>query len=386
MGGDRTPEYDIIIIGSGLAGYTLVKELRKQDKEQGVLIVTKDDGHYYSKPLLSTGLSKNKTPEQLSVANNKTMASQLNATVLTFSEVEKVDSQSQSIYLSGEQFFYQKLVFATGASCNRLNIPGFNAKGVMSINDLMDYRNFREQLRGKQNIVIMGAGLIGCEYANDLLATDCQVTLVEPASTSLHGLVSEIAGNALVAGLSQSGVSFKFNDYVTKIEQTENGLLLTLNSGNTLEAELVISAVGLRPNIALATEAGIKSDKGILVDRTLASSVKNVFALGDCAQVEGKVLTYVLPLMACARALAKTLCGETTQVSYGVMPIATKTPACPVVVYPPLSNQGHWEFEGEGANIKGLFKDNNHLLGFVLTGEFVNQKQALSKLAQPIHA
>ena len=89
--------------------------------------------------------------------------------------------------------------------------------------------------------------------------------------------------------------------------------------------------------------------------------------------------------MASARALAKTLSGELTEVTYGVMPVATKTPACPVVVVTPLANTGEWTFEQDGQNIKGLFKDGDQIHGFVLTGDFASEKQALAKVTSKIH-
>jgi len=119
----------------------------------------------------------------------------------------------------------------------------------------------------------------------------------------------------------------------------------------------------------------------------LETNFDDIYALGDAAEVDGHVLLYVLPLMACARALAKTLAGERTSVSYGVMPVATKTPACPVVVSPPLTEDGTWEVEQDGLNTRGLFYDKDRqLLGFVLTGDYVSEKQSLSKLASGIHS
>jgi len=143
----------------------------------------------------------------------------------------------------------------------------------------------------------------------------------------------------------------------------------------------VVSAIGLRPRVDLAAAAGLQTGRGIVVDRHLQTSHANIFALGDCAEVDGLNLLYVMPLMSCARALAQTLAGNPTAVSYGPMPITVKTPVCPLVVSPvPRGMEGVWTVEGQGADIKALCRDTSgNLLGYALTGTAVMEKMALNK-------
>ena len=124
-----------------------------------------------------------------------------------------------------------------------------------------------------------------------------------------------------------------------------------------------------------------------MVNRALETSALDVYALGDCAEVDGHVLLYVLPLMACSRALAKTLLGDRTEVSYGTMPVMIKTPCCPTAVCPPPSEaEGSWDVEQDGSNVKALFKSpGGDVLGFAVTGSYAMEKQALSKEVPPIH-
>ncbi|MAL34169.1 MAG: FAD-dependent oxidoreductase, partial [Marinobacter sp.] len=166
-----------------------------------------------------------------------------------------------------------------------------------------------------------------------------------------------------------------------------SGVELTLGNGEQFQADLVVSAVGLRPRTELALEAGIRSGRGIQVNRALETSAPDVFALGDCAEVDGRVLLYVLPLMACARALAKTLAGTRTEVSYGTMPVMVKTPCCPTAVCPPpMDAEGEWQVEQDGADVKALFRSpDGDTLGFAVTGRFALEKQTLAKEVPPIH-
>ena len=371
----------IIVLGSGLAGYSLVREFRKLDKETPVLMITQDDGHSYSKPMLSTGFTKNKTADDLSMADPGKMASQLNVSIRNFSTVTKIDTQNEQVLLGEEALGYQKLVLALGAQVKKLNFPGSDHPKVISINNLMDYRAFRDQLQPNQHVLIMGAGLIGCEYANDLLIGGYQVSVVDPSETAMNGLIPAEAGTALSQGLQQAGAHFHFGNYVQHIEELDDGqLCATLHSGKKVLADLIISAVGLKPDLHLAEAADIEGRQGILTNPYLETSKNNVFALGDCAETLEAVRLYVLPLMASARALAKTLSGEKTAVNFGVMPIATKTPACPVVTVPPPNTKGDWQFSTHERGLIGRYYDASEKLnGFVLTGDALSEKTKLIK-------
>ena len=168
----------------------------------------------------------------------------------------------------------------------------------------------------------------------------------------------------------------------------EKGVTVTLDTGETIAADLVVSAVGVRPRTALAESAGLKVNRGVVTNRALETSATNVYALGDCAEVDGHVLVYVAPLMAAARALGKTLAGESTDVAYPAMPVTIKTPACPVVVSPPAAGaEGEWVINADGSSVKCEFRNSaGDLLGFALTGDATREKMALQKELPPILA
>ena len=183
------------------------------------------------------------------------------------------------------------------------------------------------------------------------------------------------------AALEEKGATFHFGPLATEVNRAGEGYTVTLNNGDTIEADAVLCAVGVKPRTSLASEAGIEVNRGIVTDRQLRTTAPNVYAMGDCAEVAGHVLVYVAPLMAAARALAATLAGEATDVSYPAMPVAIKTPACPVVVSPPAKDaEGEWLFEGDAPDIKALFRSGEgELLGFALTGQAVKERMALAK-------
>lgn len=383
-----TTEAPIVIVGTGLSGYSLAREIRKQDKDVPIVMVTADDGFSYSKPMLSTGFTKGKGAEELAQASADAMTEQLNLELRTFATVTGLDAEAHELLIGDERLRYSKLVLAWGADVIRLAIEGDGQEFVYSINDLMDYRAFREALAGKKRVAIMGAGLIGCEFANDLRNGEVEVDVIAPSDVLMPGLLPPPAADAVKSALTGLGVRFHLETVVDRIDRAGEGVRLTLSNGETLEADLVISAVGLRPRTGLAEAAGLSTNRGIVVNRALETSAPDVYALGDCAEVDGHVLLYVLPLMACARALARTLLSERTEVAYGTMPVMIKTPCCPTAVCPPPSGaEGDWDVEQDGHDVRALFKGaDGSVLGFAVTGRFAVEKQALSKEVPPIHS
>ncbi len=374
----------VVVIGSGLAGYGLVRELRRKDEGVAITVLTSDGGEGYSKPMISTGYTKDLNADKLAAQSAEELAEQLNVTVRTRTRVASIDTQTQTVRLEGgETLPYSELVLALGAELIRPPIGGDAAEDVLGVNDLDDYRRFQDLLaaKGAKKVAIIGAGLIGCEFTNDLLNGGFTVEAVDPMGLCLPTLLPEQSGRAVQAALEEKGATFHFGPLATEVNRAGEGYTVTLNNGDTIEADAVLCAVGVKPRTALASEAGIEVNRGIVTDRQLRTNAPNVYAMGDCAEVAGHVLVYVAPLMAAARALAATLAGEATDVSYPAMPVAIKTPACPVVVSPPAKDaEGEWHFEGDAPDIKALFRSGaGELLGFALTGQAVKERMALAK-------
>jgi rubredoxin-NAD+ reductase len=285
---------------------------------------------------------------------------------------------------------YGKLVLAVGADVIRPPIEGDGLERVYSVNDLLDYDDFRKAVakNNVKKVCIIGAGLIGCEFTNDLLNGGFQVEAIDPMPYCLPTLLPEAAGRAVQRALEEKGAKFHFGPLVTQVNKHGDGVAVSLNDGTVVEADMVVSAVGVRPRTDLAKASGLEVNRGVVTDRLLQTSAANVYALGDCAEVSGHVLVYVAPLMAAARALGKTLAGEPTQVSYPAMPVTIKTPACPVVVAPPaVDAPGEWTIAEDGNNVKAEFRNaSGELLGFALTGEATREKMALQKELPPILA
>ncbi|MEM9254418.1 MAG: FAD-dependent oxidoreductase [Pseudomonadota bacterium] len=382
----------VVILGTGLAGYGVAKEFRKHDADTPLILITSDDGHSYSKPMLSTGFTRGQGAQDLQQADAGDMGQQLKASVWTMTKVDEIDTANQLLKFGDDKsaLHYGKLVLAVGAQVIQPPIEGDALDRVYSVNDLLDYADFRTAIEqnGVKKVCIIGGGLIGCEYTNDLLNGGFDVEVVDPLGYCLPTLLPEAAGKAVQAALEEKGARFHFGPLVTAVNKSGDGVSVSLNSGESIEADLVVSAVGVRPRTELASASGIETGRGIVTNRMLETNVANVYAMGDCAEVDGHVLVYVAPLMAAAKALGKTLAGEPTPLTYPAMPVTIKTPACPVVVSPPAQGaDGDWTIEADGTSVNAQFRGSGgELLGFALTGDAIKQKMALQKELPPIMA
>ena len=371
----------VVIVGSGLAGYAAARELRKLNTQIPITILSADHGGFYSKPMLSNALSSGKTPASILNSDAVQMASQLKILIRSYCRVAAIDQSEGAVTLAdGEKIFYDQLVLALGADQVRLPLQGDGVAKILTINDLDDYQSFREALIGKKRITIIGAGLIGCEFANDLVATGYQVNVIDISAQPLGRLLPPAAGAFIQQKLEAAGVVFHLNTATQAVDQVQERLRLTLTNGESIESDLVLSSVGLRPRIQLAEAAGMQVNRGIVVNRLLQTQFANIYALGDCAEIESKVLPFVMPITHAARALAATLAGNPTFVHYPAMPVMVKTPACPTVVSPPdFSVSGEWHVEADKDGVKALYRDEaGNLLGYALLGAATKEKNHLT--------
>jgi rubredoxin---NAD+ reductase len=386
----------LIVIGSGLAGWTTVREFRKLDPHTEVHLITADNGDFYAKPTLSNAYAQKRLPAQLVTTPATKMAETLNVRLHAHCRVTQLDTAAHTLTMvqdgASTTVPYRQVVLATGAQPIRVPLEGTAAGAVRSVNTLDDYAAFHQELGvdasasepTARHVVIMGAGLIGCEFANDLRHAGVAVTVVDPAPRPLSALVPQAVGEALQAALAAVGVEWRLGTTVTRVDtRAEGGVLVTLAQGESLHADLVLSAIGLRADTALALAAGVVCDRGVVVDALLQTSAPDVYALGDNAQyasASSRTLPYVMPIMNAARALAATLAGTPTPLLFPLMPVSVKTPALPLVVAPP--NPGHtgqWQ-TGDGVGLWQFVDGAGVQRGFVLAGAGTSRRMEQSKL------
>jgi rubredoxin-NAD+ reductase len=405
----------LVVLGAGLAGWTTVREFRKLDSVTPVIVVTADSGDFYAKPSLSNALAQKRTPQQLVTTPAAKMVETLKVTLLACTTVTHIDVAHQQLTLqslgTSQTLAYGQLVLATGAQPIRSAIAGTAAEQVLSVNSLNDFAAFYARLTepvteahssdaaattqpdpdlgsASKTVLVIGAGLIGCEFANDLLQAGHRVHVVDPSPRPLAALLPEAASLQLQTALQELGAHWHFGTTVRAVDAMGAApLRVTLADGTQLEVDAVLSAIGLRADTTLASAAGLVCERGIVVDQFLQTSAERVYALGDAAQYASagqRTLPYVMPLMNAAKALAATLNGTRTELVFPLMPVSIKTPALPIVVaaaHPSLA--GNWVIEAAGTldvwraiDVQGVQR------GFVLTGKSTARRMELSKETQ----
>ncbi|MDQ7730545.1 FAD-dependent oxidoreductase [Halomonas sp. SpR8] len=382
-----TSQAELVIIGTGMAGVGLARALRRQGDQRSITLVSADSGDDYSKPLLSTGFAKGLSADTLAQQSAAELGEELNAQIVIHTRVNALDVDNRTLLLDGGNTLgYETLVLATGAEPRApFRIATSVASRCFTINDLDDYRRFRAALsHGPGRVAVIGAGLVGCEFANDLHAGEHQVSLIAPEGSLLPRLLPAPLGNALGDAFSEAGIALHLGRSIDSITlgSSEN-IELRLDNGDAVSANFILMATGLVPRSALAEAAGLSVvPSGIMVDRQLRTSHSDIYALGDVACVDGVNAMYVQPLQASAKALAATLSGTPTSVSFGAWPVVVKTPLLPVVAYPPITTPERWRIEGEGGDISALAENKDgRLIGFALTGGSVRRKVELSRAA-----
>ncbi|MGZ8293717.1 MAG: FAD-dependent oxidoreductase [Telluria sp.] len=376
----------IVIIGAGMAAYSLARELRKLDQATPLVIVTGDSGAAYAKPMLSNAFALGKAASQLISQTAVQMGEQLGADVLAHTRVLSVDTAARTIATSTGRIAYGRLVLALGADPIRVPLAGDAAGEVLSVNHIADYSLMRERLAAvgdSARVAILGAGLIGCEFADDMAAAGHHVTLVDPNPRPLAALAAPALSEGLERAWDGRSITLALGTTAAAVSRRGAQLRVTLADGRVIDADLVLSAVGLRPSVTLAREAGIETRRGIVVDAFGQTSADCVYALGDCAEYTtaagGSVLPYVAPLLAAARAIASTLTGKPVAIDLKTDAVIVKTPSYRMALAPPPAGAaGGWVHETDSERTVARFVDEaGKLRGFGLSAPAAAVRQQL---------
>jgi len=375
----------ILIIGAGHAGLSLAREIRALDKAMPITIVSQDPIQAYYKPNLSKALSMNKSADQLIMKQLEALKNDLDAELLENTSVLKINHEEKSILCQAKstdkneqetfELPYENLILATGASPIEMPIKGASGN-VVSVNTLQDYTQFRKMIKDKKQILIIGAGFVGCEFASDLSSSDYQVSVVDRAAWPLEQVIPEQMGTEIKHAISKNGVKWHFQSTVDEIVKNNQGELKAhLSNGVIILPDVIISAIGLSPNIKLAKVIGLLAGRGIVVDEYSRTSRHAIYALGDCVEYDGQPLPFIAPATLAAKALAKTLTGNKTKLVLPPQPVGVKITDYPTLICPPRIKEGSWQVNGVDQDLEAAFFNNKkELCGFALSGQRISLK------------
>jgi NAD(P)H-dependent nitrite reductase large subunit/NAD(P)H-dependent nitrite reductase small subunit len=298
----------LIVVGNGMAGMRTVEELLALAPNEYEIVVFGAEPHgNYNRILLSPVLSGEKSAEDIVLHAPEWYAEhgvKLHAgdAVVEIDRRRRIVKSQQGIELS-----YDRLLLATGSNPILLPIPGVNLKGVITFRDLADVAAMLVAAKPNRRAVVIGGGLLGLEAANGLLSRGMAVTVVHLFETLMERQLDAAAAVLLRASLASRGIEFKMPAQTSAIVGTDHVEGVRFADGSEIQADLVVMAVGVRPNITLARAAGVRCDRGVLVNDTLQSYDPSIYAVGECVQHRNVTFGLVAPLWEQARVCATHL-------------------------------------------------------------------------------
>ncbi|HBM7340438.1 TPA: NADH:flavorubredoxin reductase NorW [Klebsiella oxytoca] len=318
----------IVIIGSGFAARQLVKNIRKQDPNIPLTLIAADSMDEYNKPDLSHVVSRGQNADDLTLQTAGEFAEQYNLRLFPHTWVSDIDADNQRVKSQDREWRYDKLVLATGATPFIPPVPGREL--MLTLNSQREYGAAQSQLRDAKRVLIVGGGLIGCELAMDFCRASKAVTVVDNSASVLSALMPPEASSRLQHRLTDMGVHLMLKTQLESLEQSADGIRITLDRQRTVMVDAVVAAAGLRPETALARHAGLEINRGVVVNSQLQTSHPAIYALGDCAEINGMVLPFLQPILLSAMCLGKNLLAQQGELKLPPMLVKIKTPDLPL--------------------------------------------------------
>ncbi|EIX9051618.1 NADH:flavorubredoxin reductase NorW [Klebsiella oxytoca] len=318
----------IVIIGSGFAARQLVKNIRKQDPNIPLTLIAADSMDEYNKPDLSHVVSRGQNADDLTLQTAGEFAEQYNLRLFPHTWVSDIDADNQRVKSQDREWRYDKLVLATGATPFIPPVPGREL--MLTLNSQREYGAAQSQLRDAKRVLIVGGGLIGCELAMDFCRAGKAVTVVDNSASVLSALMPPEASSRLQHRLTDMGVHLMLKTQLESLEQSTDGIRVTLDRQRTVMVDAVVAAAGLRPETALARHAGLKTHRGVVVNSQLQTSHPAIYALGDCTEINGMVLPFLQPILLSAMCLGKNLLAQQGELKLPPMLVKVKTPDLPL--------------------------------------------------------
>ena len=289
-----------LIAGASHAGLEAVHRIRLVDETSPITMVTRDAHPPYSPTILPYVVSGQSAPQRV-VLRKADYFTQHNVTLISDNELVAINENDRVASLkSGDQWQYEKLLLATGADPIIPPIPGLSETPFHVLRTMQHAIDLREHAGKAKRAVVLGAGLIGMHGAENLRHAGLDVTIVEMCDQVLPGYFDPRAASVIETAFNDNGIHMAMGSRVVKVEPEDNGCRITLENGNSLEADLLLVATGVKPRLDYLKGTSVQVDQGILVDRNMRTDAANIWAAGDVAQAadfygEDKVMMGILP-------------------------------------------------------------------------------------------
>ncbi|UOF89823.1 nitrite reductase large subunit NirB [Fodinisporobacter ferrooxydans] len=300
----------LVLVGNGMAGVHCIEEILNMDREAFEITIFGREPHpNYNRILLSKVLQGDTSIEDITI-NDWNWYQQNQIQLFTGETVVKIDPDRQVVYTDHKRHVaYDELIIATGSLPFMLPLPGADKIGVTAFRDIKDCEKMIEVSQQYKKAVVIGGGLLGLEAARGLLNLGMEVDVVHIFHYIMERQIDPAASKLLQRELEKQGMNFLLEKHTEKIIGRKRVEGLRFTDGTKAAADLVVMAVGIRPNVQLARDSNILTNRGIVVDDYLQTNVPHVYAVGECAEHRGMVYGLVAPLYEQGKVLAKKICG-----------------------------------------------------------------------------
>lgn len=318
----------LVVIGNGMAGVRCVEEILKHNSELYDISIIGSEPHLnYNRILLSSVLQGEASFQDITI-NDARWYEENQIALFSGESVLNIDTDKKQVHTDNNRVVsYDKLILATGSKPFVLPIPGVEKEGVVTFRTIEDCKDILETSKRFKRAVVIGGGVLGLEAARGLLNLGLDVKVVHNTNYLMQRQLDLKSSQMLQCQLEQQGIEFLLGKVTEEIKGNQRVEELTFTDGTSVEADLVVMSVGVIPNIGLAKECGIHTNRGIIVNDYMETSVKDIYAVGECVEHEGIVYGLVKPLYEQGQVLAKHICQlETQGYSGSVLSTSLKVP------------------------------------------------------------
>ncbi|MBO9598125.1 MAG: NAD(P)/FAD-dependent oxidoreductase [Cohnella sp.] len=304
----------LVLIGNGMAGVRCIEEILKLEPDRFEITIFGREPHpNYNRIMLSKVLQGDTRISDITI-NDWQWYKDRNITLHAGDPIIAIDASKQEVLSEkGVTVKYDRLILATGSLPFMLNLPGGDLPGVTAFRDIKDCNAMLEASRKYKRAVVIGGGLLGLEAARGLLNLGMEVSVVHIFHHLMDRQLDQSAAELLRAELESQGMRFLLEKHTEKVIGRKRAEGLQFKDGTRVLADLVVMAVGIKPNVQLAADSGIAVNRAVIVNDRMETSIPNVYAVGECAEHRGMVYGLVAPLYEQGKVLAKAICGSATE-------------------------------------------------------------------------
>ncbi|MEM9071762.1 MAG: nitrite reductase large subunit NirB [Myxococcota bacterium] len=362
----------LVLVGNGMAGVRTLEELLRLDASYEITVFGDEPHPNYNRIMLSPVLAGEKRLDEI-ILNDRAWYEQNGITLHTGERVIEIDREGRRVVGDqGTVVTYDRLILATGSRPFILPVPGRDLPGVLAFRDIRDVETMVDASSRYRRAVVIGGGLLGLEAASGLKARGMDVTVVHLLDTLMERQLDAFAGTLLKASLEERGIDFRMCAKTSRLVGEERVQAVEFEDGTRLDADLVVMAVGIRPNMELAAGAGLECRRGVVVSDTMVTSDPTIYAVGECVEHRGTTYGLVAPLYEQGRVVAQQLAGARTAAYEGSL-VSTRLKVTGIDVF------SAGDFGGEGEEVsfqdphRGVYKKlvvrDGKIAGAVLYGD-----------------